>query len=101
MARSSSFERVYIAAYDIGDPQRLRRVFRTMNGYGRWLQLSVFQCRLTARRRAERAAVLEGLIIREEDHVVIIDVGPAETVDVAVESLGRSFHPIRREAVVI
>jgi CRISPR-associated protein Cas2 len=42
-----------------------------------------------------------GLIKREEDHVVIIDVGPAETVDVAVESLGRSFNPIRREAVVI
>ena len=101
MARSSSFERVYIVAYDIGDLRRLRRVFRTMNGYGRWLQLSVFQCRLTARRRAELASALEGLIKREEDHVVIIDVGPAETVAVAVESLGRSFNPIRREAVVI
>jgi CRISPR-associated protein Cas2 len=65
MARSSSFERVYIVAYDIGDPKRLRRVFRTMNGYGRWLQLSVFQCRLTARRRAELAEALEGLIKRE------------------------------------
>jgi CRISPR-associated protein Cas2 len=101
MARSPSFERVYIVAYDIGDPKRWRRVFRTMNGYGRWLQLSVFQCRLTARRRAELAAALEALIKREEDHVVIIDVGPAESVDVAVESLGRSFSSIRREAVVI
>ena len=50
-----------------------------MNGYGRWLQLSVFQCRLTARRRAELAAALEAVIKREEDHVVLIDVGPAET----------------------
>ena len=48
MARPASFERVYIVAYDIGDPTHWRRVFRTMNGYGRWLQLSVFQCRLTA-----------------------------------------------------
>jgi CRISPR-associated protein Cas2 len=101
MARSASVERVYIVAYDIGDPRRWRLVFRTMNGYGRWLQLSVFQCRLTPRRRAELASALDGLIKREEDHVVIIDVGPAETVDVAVESLGRSFNPIRREAVVI
>ncbi len=101
MARSASLERIFIVAYDIGDPSRWRRVFRAMNGYGRWLQLSVFQCRLTGRRRAEMASALEGLIKRDEDHVVIIDVGPAEGMELAVESLGRSFTPIRREAIVI
>jgi CRISPR-associated protein Cas2 len=44
---------------------------------------------------------LEGQIRRDEDHVVIIDVWPADGVELAVESLGRSFSPIRREAVVI
>jgi hypothetical protein len=29
--------------------------FKLMKGYGRWLQLSVFQCRLRAQRRAELA----------------------------------------------
>ncbi len=101
MARPPSSERVFIVAYHIGDPKRWRRVFRAMNGYGRWLQLSVFHCRLTAWRRAELAAALEGIIKRGEDHVVIIDVGPADGVELAVESLGRSFSPIRREAVVI
>ncbi|MGE4046223.1 MAG: CRISPR-associated endonuclease Cas2 [Acetobacteraceae bacterium] len=101
MARSPSLERVYIVTYDIGDPKRWRRVFRAMNGYGRWLQLSVFQCRLTARRRAELGASLERLIKREEDHVVIIDVGPADAVNLAVGSLGRPFTPIVREAIVI
>lgn len=101
MARTPSHERVYIVTYDIGDTKRWRRVFRAMNGYGRWLQLSVFQCRLTARRRAELGAALEGLIKREEDHVIIIDVGPADNVEVAVESLGRTFNPIVREAIVI
>jgi CRISPR-associated protein Cas2 len=101
MARSVSSERVFIVAYDIGDPKRWRRVFRTMNSYGRWLQLSVFQCRLTARRRVELAAALERLIKRDEDHVVIIDAGPAEGVELAVESLGRSFSTIQREAIVI
>ena len=38
-------ENLYIVAYDISDPRRWRRVFRLMNGYGEWLQLSVFQCR--------------------------------------------------------
>src|SRR5207245_5663551 len=40
-------ENLYIVAYDISDPRRWRRVFRLMNGYGEWLQLSVFQCRLS------------------------------------------------------
>ena len=45
-------ENLYIVAYDIADPRRWRRVFRLMNGYGEWLQLSVFQCRLNRRYRA-------------------------------------------------
>ncbi len=101
MARNAAGERVFVVAYDIGDARRGRRVFKLMNGYGRWLQLSVFQCRLTPRRRAELAAALEAVIKREEDHVVLIDLGPAEQVTLVVESLGRRFEPIRREAIVI
>jgi len=40
--------RVYIVAYDISHPKRLRRVFRTMKVYGQHLQLSVFRCDLRA-----------------------------------------------------
>lgn len=94
-------ERLYIVAYDISSPKRWRRVFRLMKGYGRWLQLSVFQCRLTARRRADMAAALELLIKREEDHVLIIDVGEADRVDPQVESIGRTFEAVRREAIVV
>jgi hypothetical protein len=35
-------ENLYVVAYDISDPRRWRRVFRLMNGYGAWVQLSVF-----------------------------------------------------------
>ena len=94
-------ERLYIVAYDVASPKRWRRVFRTMKGYGRWVQLSLFQCRLTARRRAEMAAKLDAIIHAREDHVVILDLGPADAVDPRVESLGKSFDPIRREATVI
>jgi hypothetical protein len=48
-------ERLYIVSYDISNERRWRRVFKLMRGYGQWLQLSVFQCRLTGRRRAELA----------------------------------------------
>jgi CRISPR-associated protein Cas2 len=94
-------ERLYVVTYDIGDDKRWRRVFKLMNGYGRWLQLSVFQCRLTARRRAELARRLEEIIRNDSDHVLILDLGPADEIDPRVESLGKSFQPVKRTAVVI
>ena len=94
-------ERLYIVAYDIADQRRWRRVFRLMKGYGRWLQLSVFQCRLTARRRADLAAALERLIKHDEDHVLIVDVGDADRVDPQVESLGKSYEAVRRQAMIV
>lgn len=94
-------ERLYIVAYDIRDPARWRRVFRIMKGYGQWLQLSIFQCRLTARRRADLAAALERLIRHEEDHVLLIDIGDADRVDPHVESLGRTYEAVRREVTIV
>ena len=45
-------EHLYIVVYDIGDPKRWRRVFKLMRCYGEWVQLSVFQCRMSRRRHA-------------------------------------------------
>lgn len=94
-------ERLYIVAYDIGDQKRWRRVFKLMKGYGHWLQLSVFQCRLTARRHAELAAALESLIDHEDDHVLIVDVGDADRIALQIESLGRSFEAVVRKAIIV
>lgn len=96
-----SDERTYIVTYDISDTRRWRRVFKTMHGFGEWLQLSVFQCRLSRRRRAELETQLRELIKSGEDHVLLIDVGPADKIEVAVTSLGRTFAAIEREAIVI
>jgi CRISPR-associated protein Cas2 len=94
-------ERLYIITYDIGDDRRWRRVFKLMKGYGRWLQLSVFQCRLSVQRRAELARWLEEVIHGRDDHVLILDLGPADKVDPRVESLGKTFEAVTRTAVVI
>lgn len=99
--RAPSSERLYIVAYDIADQKRWRRIFRTMKGYGRWLQLSVFQCRLSGRRRADLGAALEKLIHHGEDHVIILDLGLADGVDPRVESIGKNYTPITREAVIV
>ena len=100
-ARRANAEHAYVVTYDISDSKRWRRVFKTLHGYGRWLQLSVFHCRLDGGRRAEMAMALESLINRDEDHVLILDLGPAEDVELAIESLGKTFAPIERRAVVI
>jgi|SRR5690625_1293958 len=98
----SNSEHLYIVAYDIGDPKRWRAIFKLMKGYGEWLQLSVFQCRLSARRHAEMTATLDEIIHHTDDHVVIMDLGPADRVSPKVTSLGKStFAPVERHAVVV
>jgi CRISPR-associated protein Cas2 len=94
-------EHLYVVSYDIRDPKRWRRVFKLMNGYGEWLQLSVFQCRLSRRRHADLIALLDGMLKNDEDHVVMLDLGPADEVRPRVTSLGKSFTPVAREAVVV
>ncbi len=96
-----SDERTYIVTYDIADSRRWRRVFKTMNGFGEWLQLSVFQCRLSKRRRAELEARLRDLIKVGQDHVLVIDIGPADKTDIAVTSIGKTYAAIERQAIVI
>lgn len=94
-------EHLYIVMYDISDPKRWRSVFKFMHSYGEWLQLSVFQCRLSRRRCAEMVATLDELILDDHDHVVMVDVGPAEKVEPKVISLGKAFRPIEREPVIV
>lgn len=94
-------EHLYVVTYDIGDPKRWRRVFDIMNGYGEWLQLSVFQCRLSLQRHAELIALLDGIIHHEHDHVLVVDVGPADRVVPRVVSLGKHFEPVVREPVIV
>jgi CRISPR-associated protein Cas2 len=94
-------ERTYIVAYDIRAPKRWRRVFKLMQGFGSWLQLSLFQCRLSSRRRAELEAALDEEIRQGEDHILILDLGPADRVELSVKSLGRAFTPMKREATII
>jgi CRISPR-associated protein Cas2 len=94
-------EHLYIVSYDIRDSKRWRAVFKLMHGYGEWLQLSIFQCRLSRRRHADLIATLSELIHHKEDHVVLLDLGPADTVTPRVVSLGKEFKPIEREPTIV
>lgn len=96
-----STEHLYLVTYDISDPRRLRRVFRILEGYGEWVQLSVFQCRLSPRRHQRLRAELENEIRQHEDHVLIFRLGRADSGLADYVSLGRTFEPLVKEPVVI
>lgn len=94
-------ENLFIVTYDISDPKRWRRVFKLMKGFGEWLQLSVFQCRLSTRRHAELIALLDGIIHHDHDHILMLDLGPADSVKPRVTSLGKAFKPVEREPIIV
>ena len=66
----------YIVAYDVCDPKRLRKVFRTMRGWGDHLH--------------------------DEDQVLFVDVGPVEgRGSESIRALGKPYtHPERHALVV-
>ena len=94
-------EHLYIVVYDIANPKRWRRVFKLMQGYGEWVQLSVFQCRLNRRRHARLVARLDEMINHAEDHVVLVDIGTADSVEPRFVSLGKGFQAVQREPVIV
>ncbi len=68
---------------------------------GEWLQLSVFQCRLSRKQYAEMLSSLYELIHHGEDHVLIIHLGPADSIKPSIVSLGKSYETIERQAIIV
>jgi CRISPR-associated protein Cas2 len=94
--------RLYLVTYDVCEPRRLRKVFKTMQGFGEHLQLSVFQCDLTAIDRIEMQAALEEIINRDEDKVLIIDLGPTDPFPVKnIQALGQQIKVVKRASIIL
>ncbi|WP_394829784.1 CRISPR-associated endonuclease Cas2 [Pendulispora albinea] len=92
----------FIVTYDVRDPKRLRRVYRVLRGYGRHLQLSVFQCELDARERVELMAKLRKAVHHDEDQVLFVDIGPADGRGAtSIESIGVAYVPEERRAIIV
>lgn len=47
------------------------------------------------------AARLHELIDRSQDHILIMDLGPADKVEPLVESLGKTYQAPKRQATVV
>ena len=92
----------YVVAYDISDPKRLRKVYKTMRGYGEHVQLSVFRCELTEMERLELRGNLGEIIHHREDQVLFVDVGPAHgRAMTSFSSIGRPYGQAPLLAIVV
>ena len=94
----------YIVSYDISDPQRLRRVHRTMRGYGDALQYSVFRCDLSQSERILLIEALTKIINHRDDRVMLINIGPSDgRASERIEALGRALDTEHsdRTAVIV
>lgn len=76
----------YIIAYDIADPKRLHKIYKAIKGFGKRLQLSVFECYLTPVNLVLLKEKITDIIAPAEDRVIIIRCCP--TCQGKVQTLG-------------
>ena len=93
----------FMVSYDICDPKRLRRVFKTMRGFGDALQYSVFLCDLSPSERILLLEKLSPVLNHREDQVMLVNLGPADGLSgERIETLGRGLTvPLERVAVIV
>jgi CRISPR-associated protein Cas2 len=95
-------KRSYLVCYDVRDAKRLRRVFKTLKGYGEHWQYSVFFCVLKEVDRVRLQRALEETMNQKEDEAIIIDLGEdEETARRAVVTLGPPLPQMVETMLVI
>lgn len=61
----------HLVSYDVRDPNRLRRVAKTLEGYGERVQYSVFRCRLDRTSLEQLHWELARLMAEDDDLLII------------------------------
>lgn len=67
---------LYIAAYDVADPSRLRHALNVAKEFATGGQKSVFECFLTAAERRELIARMREVLEEKEDRFALVRVEP-------------------------
>lgn len=92
----------YIACYDICEPKRLRRVFKTLRGWGDHLQYSVFEYQLTRTDLVRLRATLSEIIHHTEDQVLFVDLGPSKgRGERVISAIGKPYVHIDAPLIVV
>ena len=89
----------YLVSYDVACRRRWRRVFRLLQGYGEWVQLSVFRCRLDRGRRRRMEDELQEIVDSTEDRLLIARLDEEELSD--SETAGGAPHLLNGRALIL
>jgi CRISPR-associated protein Cas2 len=91
----------YLVSYDISNPKRLRKVARSLEGFGVRLQYSVFECPLDDMRLAKLKAELQGLVNHDEDQVLFVSLGPSVSdATLVIEAMGLPYEVRSRVTII-
>ena len=91
----------YLVSYDVSHPKRLRKVARTLEGFGVRLQYSVFECALDGLRLAKLKAELQDLLNHEEDQILFVSLGPSTgDATLVIETMGLPYEVRSRVTII-
>jgi CRISPR-associated protein Cas2 len=81
---------LYLAAYDVADPRRLRAALDLIKGYSTGGQKSVHECFLTEGERAQLLADMALVLEEDEDSFLLLRLDPGAR----VYTLGIAAQPV-------
>lgn len=92
----------YFVAYDIADPERLRKVHAVVKACAVRVQDSVYEALMTPRERVLFEERLRVVMNQADDMVMFIDMGDASRKELAeITTLGQPYRPLTRGSVVL
>jgi len=92
----------FLVCYDIADDKRLRQVFKTCCNFGDHLQYSIFECDLNPSEKIELEKELGDIINHDEDQVLFVALGPAESRgDRVITALGLPYTKLDAPCFVV
>ena len=80
---------LYLAAYDISSPSRLRAALYLLKGFASGRQKSVFECFLTSAERCELIRTISTIINPDEDRFLLLPLASAN----GIHTLGKGVAP--------
>jgi CRISPR-associated protein Cas2 len=91
----------FLVCYDIANDLRLRKVHKTMRGFGDHLQYSIFECQFTPTDLTRCRHSLGKIIHHKQDQVLFVDLGPAEgRGDRVITALGLPYVAIDSPCII-
>ncbi len=79
---------LYLIAYDISDNKRRTKIHKTLCGFGKWTQYSLFECFLNKKERIMLEHRLRTILNEKEDNVRIYHI--CSTCQAKTKTIGSS-----------